>query len=60
MVKVSDLNKIKEAFLVSSIRGVVPITRVNNIKIGCGRPGNKKLLLMNLYKEIKDKYEYCS
>ena len=60
MVKVSNLNKIKEAFLVSSIRGVVPITRVNNIKIGCGKPGNKTLLLMNLYKEIKEKYEYCS
>ena len=59
-IKVSDLKDMKEAFLASSIRGVVPITRVNNTIIGNGKPGDRTLLLMQLYKNIKDKYEYCS
>ena len=59
-IKVSDLKNMKESFLASSIRGVVPINRVNNTLIGNGRPGDKTLLLMQLYKDIKDKYEYCS
>jgi len=59
-IKISDLNDMKEAFLASSIRGVVPITRVNNTIIGNGNPGGRTLLLMQLYKEIKGKYEYCS
>ena len=59
-IRLSELNNMKEAFLASSIRGVVPITRVNNTIIGNGKPGYTTLLLMQLYKEIKSKYEYCS
>ena len=59
-IKVSDLKSMKEAFLASSIRGIVPITKVNDMKIGDGNPGEQTLSLMNYYKKNQENYEYCN
>ena len=59
-IRVSDLKNMEEAFLASSIRGIVPITRINDTIIGSGNPGEKTLSLMQFYKNIKENYEYCN
>lgn len=44
-----DIARMSEAFLCSSVRGPVPITRIENRKIGTGKPGPVFARLLELY-----------
>jgi branched-chain amino acid aminotransferase len=44
-----DLRQAEEAFLTSSVRGVVPIVRVDGAAVGAGRPGPITRRVMELY-----------
>lgn len=46
--KLKDLKNADEAFLTSSTRNIVPVIRVDNIKIGSGSPGETTLKLSQL------------
>jgi branched-chain amino acid aminotransferase len=50
-----DLVHVSEAFLTSSVRGVVPIVRVEKQKIGSGKPGEIFTRLRELYSAECDK-----
>jgi len=45
----SDLKRADEAFLTSSVRGVVPIARVDGAALGAGKPGPITRQVMALY-----------
>lgn len=47
-----DLRTAEEAFITSSVRGVLPITRVDAQPVGDGRPGRLTRELMGLYDEF--------
>jgi branched-chain amino acid aminotransferase len=47
-----DLLAAEEAFLTSSVRGLVPIVRVDGRKVGQGRPGPITLKVAALYDEL--------
>jgi branched-chain amino acid aminotransferase len=44
-----DVRRMQEAFLCSSVRGLVPITRIGPAKVGDGRPGP-------LYRRLREAY----
>jgi branched-chain amino acid aminotransferase len=44
-----DVKRMQEAFLSSSVRGLVPITRIDAAKVGEGRPGP-------LYRRVREAY----
>jgi branched-subunit amino acid aminotransferase/4-amino-4-deoxychorismate lyase len=44
-----DVKRMDEAFLCSSVRGLVPITRIGAAKVGTGKPGP-------LYARLRDAY----
>lgn len=44
-----DAGRMQEAFLCSSVRGLVPITRIDAAKVGDGRPGP-------IYRRLRDAY----
>jgi branched-chain amino acid aminotransferase len=45
----ADLRAADEAFITSSVRGVLPVTRVDDHVLGTGRPGPVSRQLMRLY-----------
>jgi len=47
-----DLRRADEAFLTSSVRGVLPVVRVDGEPIGSGKPGPVTRKLMALYDEL--------
>jgi branched-chain amino acid aminotransferase len=50
-LKLNQLPVVKEAFITSSSRGVVPVIQIDDVTIGQGRPGNMTKLLMQAYAE---------
>ncbi len=51
----SELNNIKEAFLTSSVKRVIPITKIGDYTIGTGKPGDvTKRIMSILSKSDKD------
>jgi branched-chain amino acid aminotransferase len=57
-VHMSDLTSLQEAFLTSSSRGVLPVCRIDAIRIGSGKPGPLTRWLMQVYDElIEEKIE---
>ncbi|MEZ6017551.1 MAG: aminotransferase class IV [Planctomycetota bacterium] len=48
-VSIGDLRRFDEAFLTSSVRGVVPIVRIDEHVIGSGRPGPVTREMMTRY-----------
>jgi len=46
-----QLSAVKEAFITSSSRGIVPVIQIDEMKIGQGRPGNITKMLMTAYDE---------
>ncbi len=50
-----DVARMSEAFLCSSVRGPVPITRVDKIKVGAGKPGPTFVRLLELYTKACDR-----
>lgn len=47
----SEVPEAEEAFITGSIKGVLPVTKINNTLIGKGRPGKVTRKLHQLYKE---------
>ena len=50
-LKLDQLPAVKEAFITSSSRGVVPVVQIDEVKIGQGSPGKITQLLMLAYNE---------
>jgi branched-subunit amino acid aminotransferase/4-amino-4-deoxychorismate lyase len=50
-----DLPRAEEAFLTSSTRGVVPVVRVADLRIGYGQPGPRTLRLMRAYTSLVER-----
>jgi branched-subunit amino acid aminotransferase/4-amino-4-deoxychorismate lyase len=50
-LKLDQLPAVKEAFLTSSSRGVVPVIRIDNQTVGQGRPGKFTRMLMADYEK---------
>jgi len=48
-LKLSQLPAVKEAFITSSSRGIVPVIQIDHVKIGQGSPGKVTKLLMSAY-----------
>jgi branched-chain amino acid aminotransferase len=48
-IKLNSLLQKKEIFLTQSIKGVVPVTKIDNKKIGTGKPGEKTKKIMELF-----------
>jgi len=50
-LKLDHLSAVKEAFITSSSRGIVPVIQIDNVKVGEGRPGQTTKMLMSAYDE---------
>lgn len=50
-VKVSEIKKSTEAFITSTTREVLPVVKIDNIKISNGKVGKNTKLLMELFKK---------
>ena len=48
-LKLSQLPAVKEAFITSSSRGIVPVIQIDHVRIGQGSPGKVTMLLMSAY-----------
>jgi branched-chain amino acid aminotransferase len=50
-LELNQLPAVKEAFITSSSRGIVPVIQIDNTKVGKGRPGKITQMLMSAYSE---------
>jgi branched-chain amino acid aminotransferase len=50
-LKLNQLSVVKEAFITSSSRGVVPVVQIDDVAVGKGSPGKVTQLLMKAYEE---------
>jgi branched-chain amino acid aminotransferase len=51
-IHVSELAALQEAFITSSSRGVLPVTRIDTVQVGSGKPGPLTRRLKQAYDEI--------
>jgi len=49
LLKLNQLSAVKEAFITSSSRGIVPVIQIDHVTIGQGSPGKITRLLMSAY-----------
>lgn len=54
-IKVEELGEATEAFITGTNKEVLPVTDINGVKIGSGRPGQNTKTLGALYRELTDK-----
>ncbi|MBV6452227.1 MAG: hypothetical protein MHPDNHAH_02982 [Anaerolineales bacterium] len=50
-LRLDQLSRVKEAFITSSSRGVVPVIQIDDVRVGQGRVGKTTKLLMKAYEE---------
>jgi len=50
-LKLEQLPAVKEAFITSSSRGIVPVVQIDDVRVGRGRVGRITKLLMKAYEE---------
>lgn len=50
-LELNQLPAVKEAFITSSSRGIVPVIQIDEVRVGQGRPGKITKLLMSAYDE---------
>jgi branched-chain amino acid aminotransferase len=50
-LKLNQLSDVKEAFITSSSRGVVPVIQIDRVRVGRGRPGAVTRMLISAYDE---------
>ena len=50
-LKLNQLSAVKEAFITSSSRGVVPVIQIDNVRVGQGSPGKVTRMLMSSYED---------
>ncbi len=55
-VYLDELSALSEVFLVSTARGVLPVTRINQSVIGDGKPGPVTRLVMDLFRNYLEAY----
>lgn len=55
-IYLSDLKKAEEAFITSTSRGIMPVTKIDNQKIGSGKVGEKTKYLITIFKKITQSY----
>jgi branched-chain amino acid aminotransferase len=48
----ADVHTADEVFITSSVRGIVPVARIDGLTIGSGRPGPLTQRLMHLYEKL--------
>jgi branched-subunit amino acid aminotransferase/4-amino-4-deoxychorismate lyase len=53
-IKYSELRAASEAFVFSTLREIMPVAKVNNLKIGHGKPGNYYPQLFHLFKSYAE------
>jgi len=51
-----EVRLLSEAFLTSSVKEVVPITSIDAIRLGDGKPGRRTKKIMQWFREITDSY----
>lgn len=54
-IKISELDKATEAFITSTTRDILPVTKIDQKKIGDGKVGKNTKILMNLYAKYIEK-----
>lgn len=54
-ISLTELKKCEEAFITSSIYGIVPIKQIDKTKIGKSSPGSKTKLLICAYDDAREK-----
>jgi len=50
-LKLDQLSGVKEAFITSSSRGIVPVIQIDDVRVGQGRPGKMTWMLMSAYEK---------
>jgi branched-chain amino acid aminotransferase len=55
-VGIGELPEMKEAFIASTTRSVLPVNRIDRQRIGTGAPGPVTSLLMNLFRDYLDNH----
>ena len=55
-LKLNQLSTVKEAFITSSSRGIVPIIQIDEVIVGKGSPGKMTRELMSAYQEYVTKH----
>ncbi|MCC6300272.1 MAG: aminotransferase class IV [Anaerolineales bacterium] len=50
-LRLDQLSRVKEAFITSSSRGVVPVIQIDDVRVGQGRVGKVARMLMSAYEE---------
>jgi len=50
-LKLDQLSAVKEAFITSSSRGIVPVIQIDDVLVGEGRVGDVTQMLMSVYEE---------
>jgi branched-chain amino acid aminotransferase len=51
------LRSANEAFLTSAVRGILPVTTVDGVRVGDGRPGPVTRKLLDLYRRLVDEVQ---
>lgn len=54
-IKLSEINHADEAFITSTTREILPVTKIDNIKIGTGKVGKNTKQLMELFENYVKK-----
>lgn len=55
-IKIKDLNSATESFITATNKNILPVVKIDNKKIGDGKPGKNTKKLMEMLKEFMDKY----
>lgn len=56
VIKIKDLNLATESFITATNKNIVPVVKINDKKIGNGKPGENTKKLMEMLKKIIEKY----
>lgn len=55
-IKIKDLNFATESFVTATNKNIVPVVKIDDKKIGSGKPGKNTKKLMEMLKKIIEKY----
>lgn len=54
---IGQLSNVDEAFITSTIKGILPVVKIDDLIIGDGKPGKKTVFLTQLLKDFIDRSE---